>query len=324
MRKDTRRVQSTSSSTFTVSLLTEWANEVCISAGSEVNIRAIGDTMLVTPAREEDAGRTKSLSVGNSFSPLLASEKVRNAYVSGFDRVKIEVDSNGFVEYRDKIKHMVSELAGMTLVSGTDNEVILRDFTDGEKVLDRKVRDVFEASASAVSDCVDSFLSDSEEVHGSWCRRDPHTAVRRHSIRRLTDLNSLVNTEDPLVRYIFYLSCTDELRSVTEDAQLTMESPATGATIDDTENLRRISEDLREGIIKAGDVLVEEGHSYDVDEYSRIRGKFTEAGSVSEELRKRNTEPDERELLGFLTRTSRHGRRVADYLEQMRMASESV
>jgi hypothetical protein len=255
----------------------------------------------------------------------LVSDQVRNAYASGFDTVNIEVDSNGFVEYRDKIKDMVSELAGMTLVSGTDNEVVLRDFTDGERVLDRKVRDVFEASASAVSDCVGTFLSDDDEdIHEKWRQRDPHTAVRRHSIRRLTDLNSLVNTEGPLVKYIFYLSCTDELRSVTEDAQLTMESPATGATIDDTENLRRISEDLREGIVKAGNVLVEEGHSYDVDEYSRIRGKFTEAGSVSEELRKRNTEPEERELLGFLTRTSRHGRRVADYLEQMRMASESV
>ncbi|MFB6157415.1 MAG: PhoU domain-containing protein [Haloferacaceae archaeon] len=128
---ETRKVQVTGGSTYTVSIPKDWATENGVSAGSEVEFYPDGDSLFLTPRSEEE--RTEgSLDVTD-----LVDEELRRAvmtmYVSGFDIIALE-SSRISTEQRRTIREATQGLVGLEVLEETRDRVVIRDLLDSSEL----------------------------------------------------------------------------------------------------------------------------------------------------------------------------------------------
>jgi len=85
---ETRKVQVTGGSTYTVSLPKGWATDNGVSGGSVVEFHPEADTLLLTPQSEEEKTEGELDITGLEGDELMRA--VVTMYVSGFDIVTLE------------------------------------------------------------------------------------------------------------------------------------------------------------------------------------------------------------------------------------------
>jgi len=128
---ETRKVQVTGGSTYTVSIPKSWANDNSVSAGSTVEFYPEGDSLFMTPTGGDD--RTEgSLDITN----LEGSELIRavmTMYVGGFDIIVLE---SGRItnEQRGTIREATQSLVGLEVLEETKDEVVIRDLLDSSEL----------------------------------------------------------------------------------------------------------------------------------------------------------------------------------------------
>ena len=128
---ETRKVQVTGGSTYTVSIPKSWANDNGVSAGSTVEFYPEGDSLFMTPTGDDD--RTEgSLDITNLEGTELI-RAVTTMYVSGFDVIVLE---SGRItnDQRRTIREATQSLVGLEVLEETKGEIVIRDLLDSSEL----------------------------------------------------------------------------------------------------------------------------------------------------------------------------------------------
>jgi phosphate uptake regulator len=128
---ETRKVQVTGGSTYTVSIPKTWATENGVSAGSEVEFYPEGDSLFLTPRTGEE--RTEgTLNVADLGGDEL-TRAVMTMYVSGFDIIALE-NSRITNDQRRTIREATQSLVGLEVLEETGDRIVIRDLLDSSEL----------------------------------------------------------------------------------------------------------------------------------------------------------------------------------------------
>ncbi len=128
---ETRKVQVTGGSTYTVSIPKSWATDNDVAAGSEVEFYPDGDSLFLTPRTEKE--RTRGTLDVTDLTGQQLTRAVTTMYVSGFDVIELEggdIDS----EQRAAIREAVQSLVGLEVLEETRDRVVIRDLLDSSEL----------------------------------------------------------------------------------------------------------------------------------------------------------------------------------------------
>jgi len=212
---ETRKVQLSGGTTYTISLPKSWAQEHGIEAGSVLSLFPNGDGSLLV---ETDVGRSsekRSTTVDVSTdSENTIRQRVHALHAVGFDSVTL-VDRTGHSpEQRTVIEDTVANLSGFELLEANDTRVRLKDLIDAENVDVRKsglrLRLVM---LGMHRDAVSAVLTDDGTLAQRVIDRDNEAdklfaMLTRHFRRALTNLQEVEKLEynrDELFEY-YYVS----------------------------------------------------------------------------------------------------------------------
>ena len=128
---ETRKVQVTGGSTYTVSIPKDWATDNGVSAGSEVAFYPEGDSLFMTPRTGDD--RTEgTLDIGDLAGEELI-RAVMTMYVSGFDIIALE-SARITTDQRRTIRQATQSLVGLEVLEETRDRVVIRDLLDSSEL----------------------------------------------------------------------------------------------------------------------------------------------------------------------------------------------
>jgi phosphate uptake regulator len=128
---ETRKVQVTGGSTYTVSIPQEWATENGVSAGSEVEFHPEGDSLFLTPV-SEDEHTEGTLDVTDLAGEEL-TRAVMTMYVSGFDVISLEGNPIT-TDQRRSIREATQGLVGLEVLEETRDRIVIRDLLDSSEL----------------------------------------------------------------------------------------------------------------------------------------------------------------------------------------------
>ena len=128
---ETRRVQVTGGSTFTVSLPKSWATDNDVGAGTTVEFYPEDDSLLLTPQTDVERQRG-SLDVTDLEGDRLM-RAVMTMYVSGFDIITLE-SSRITTEQRSTIRNATQGLVGVEVLEETTDSVVIQDLLDSSEL----------------------------------------------------------------------------------------------------------------------------------------------------------------------------------------------
>ncbi len=129
---ETRKVQVTGGSTYTVSLPKDWATENDVEAGSVVEFHSEEDLLLLSPRREEE--RTEgTLDITGLEDRHELTRAVMTMYVSGFDVIRLET-ARITAAQRRVIREATQGLVGLEVIEETSERVVLRDLLDSSEL----------------------------------------------------------------------------------------------------------------------------------------------------------------------------------------------
>ena len=128
---ETRKVQVTGGSTYTVSLPKGWATSNEVSAGSVVEFHPEEDSLVLTPRRENE--RTEGTLDITDIEGDELSQAVITMYVNGFDVITLQtgrVDAGQRAAIRDAAQGLV----GLEVIEETSDRVMLQDLLDSSEL----------------------------------------------------------------------------------------------------------------------------------------------------------------------------------------------
>jgi len=128
---ETRKVQVTGGSTYTVSIPKGWATDNGVSAGSEVEFYPEGDSLFLTPRSEEE--RTEGTLDVTDLSGDELTRAVMTMYVSGFDIIALE-SARITTDQRRTIRKATQSLVGLEVLEETRDRVVIRDLLDSSEL----------------------------------------------------------------------------------------------------------------------------------------------------------------------------------------------
>jgi phosphate uptake regulator len=173
---ETRKVQVTGGSTYTVSLPKGWATEHGVSGGSVVELYPEADSLLVSPRRGDDPTEGRLNVSGLSGDDLVRA--VVTMYVSGFDIAVFEATRLS-PDQRRTVRQAAQGLVGFEVVEETDRVVRLQDLLDtGEFSVHDAVVRTSVLSIAMLEDAIEGFIAGDRE-------RVADVAVRDDDVDRL-------------------------------------------------------------------------------------------------------------------------------------------
>jgi len=167
---ETRKVQVTGGSTFTVSIPKEWATENDVEAGSRVEFHPESDSLILTPV--SDQGRTE----GNLDIDGLEGEELRRAvmtmYVSGFDVISLQADRIT-TDQRRTIRQATQSLVGLEVLEETAGRVVVQDLLDSSELSIHNAVDRMRLIASSMlGDAVEALATGDTDLAHDVIQRD--------------------------------------------------------------------------------------------------------------------------------------------------------
>ena len=167
---ETRKVQVTGGSTYTVSLPKEWATENGIGGGSVVEFHPEGDTLLLTPQRDEEKVEGTLDITGLEGEELMRA--VVTMYVSGFDIVTLET-AQVTAAQRRTIRDATQGLVGLEVIGETSERVRLQDLLDSSELsMHNAITRMRLVSTTMLADAVAALVDDDDELAADVVQRD--------------------------------------------------------------------------------------------------------------------------------------------------------
>jgi phosphate uptake regulator len=128
---ETRKVQVTGGSTYTVSIPKTWATDNDVEAGTEIEFFPDGDSLFLTPRSEEE--RTRGTLDISDLAGQALKRAVTTMYVSGFDVIELE-GADITTEQRSAVREAVQSLVGLEVLEETRDRVVIRDLLDSSEL----------------------------------------------------------------------------------------------------------------------------------------------------------------------------------------------
>ncbi|WP_049982217.1 phosphate uptake regulator PhoU [Halorubrum sp. BV1] len=128
---ETRKVQVTGGSTYTVSIPKTWATDNDVEAGTEIEFHPDGDSLFLTPRSESE--RTRGTLDISDLSGQALARAVTTMYVSGFDTIEL-TSQDITTEQRSMIRDAVQSLVGLEVLEETRDTVVIQDLLDSSEL----------------------------------------------------------------------------------------------------------------------------------------------------------------------------------------------
>jgi len=333
---ETRKVQLSGGTTYTVSLPKTWAQEHGISAGSVLSLHPNGDGSLLVEVTTDRATseRETTMDVATDSETALR-QRIRALHAVGYDTVTL-VDSTGHTsERRAIVEDAITELSGFELFSTTDTRIQLTNLIDAENVDVRKSALRLRLVVLAMHrDAVDAVLDDEDKLAERVIERDTEAdklfaMVTRHFRRSLTDLHEVEKLDHGRAELFEYYYASRQFERVADHAVKVatfVRDPE--ATVPDAfrEQLSGLAADSRQVVNTAGDVIltdagIEAAHLA-FEQHSALDDDIAE---LDRELYTHD-EPGEAYVLGLILdsirRTAEYGTNIASIAIQQTARQE--
>ncbi|WP_254809299.1 phosphate uptake regulator PhoU [Natronosalvus amylolyticus] len=167
---ETRKVQVTGGSTYTVSLPKSWATENEVSAGTTVEFYPEDDALLLTP-QSESHRQEGTLDISNLEGERL-TRAVMTMYVSGFDIIRLEA-ARITTDQRRAIRSATQGLVGVEVLEETTDSVVIQDLLDSSElsIVNAVTRMRLIASAM-LEDAVQAVITNEDDIARDVIERD--------------------------------------------------------------------------------------------------------------------------------------------------------
>jgi phosphate uptake regulator len=167
---ETRKVQVTGGSTYTVSLPKDWATDNDVSAGSVVEFHSEEDMLLLSPRAGED--REEGALPIDGLKDDQLTRAVMTMYVSGFDVIRLEA-SRVTAAQRRTIREATQGLVGLEVIEETGDRVVLQDLLDSAELsVHNAITRMRLVAMTMLSDAVTALVENDDELAHDVMERD--------------------------------------------------------------------------------------------------------------------------------------------------------
>ncbi len=320
---ETRKVQVTGGSTYTVSLPKDWATANDVSAGSVVEFHAESDSLLLSP--KESNERTEGTLDVSGLEGDQLTRAVMTMYVSGFDIITLETPRVE-AKQRRTIRQATQGLVGLEVIEETSERVVLQDLLDSSELsVHNAITRMRLVALTMLSDAVDALVENDDDLANDVMERDDDVDRLWYMISRvfrtvLRDPTAASHIGLPRVTCFDYQSSARQLERIADHATKIAEFALEIDEVDEqiAEGLFDLREDALAVPETAMDALLED----DPDEATRLAN---EARSQIRPIDDRAREVDDRihqmdsqtaQVLGLvvdsLSRTADYGGNIAE------------
>jgi phosphate uptake regulator len=168
---ETRKVQVTGGSTYTVSLPKGWATANDVSSGTTVEFYAEDDLLLLTPQSENDHTEG-TLDISGLTEEGELTRAVMTMYVSGFDVIELETDRMTAGQRRT-IRDATQRLVGLEVIEETGDKMVLQDLLDSAELsIENAVTRMRLVSLTMLEDAVEALIDGDDELAHDVMERD--------------------------------------------------------------------------------------------------------------------------------------------------------
>jgi phosphate uptake regulator len=321
---ETRKVQVTGGSTYTVSLPKDWATDNDVSAGSVVRFHSEEDVLLLSPQREEDREEGR-LSIDGLEGDQL-TRAVMTMYVSGFDVIRFEA-ARVTAGQRRTIREATQGLVGLEVIEETGERVVLQDLLDSSELsVHNAVTRMRLVALTMLADAVTALVEDDDALAHDVIERDDDVDRLYYMVSRVfrTVLrNPAAATEIGFQREtVFdYQSAARQLERIadhaTKIASITLEVGTVDAAV--SEGLRDLQEAAEAVPETAMDALLSENSDEAVDLASDARAdlpaidaRARDVGDVIRDLEDAELAQSLALVVDSLSRTADYGGNIAE------------
>ena len=168
---ETRKVQVTGGSTYTVSLPKGWATENDVSSGTNVEFHSEDDLLLLTPQSEQEHTRG-TLDITDLTEENGLTRAVMTMYVSGFDVISLETDQMT-AEQRRTIRDATQGLVGLEVIEEMPDKMVLQDLLDSSELsIENAVTRMRLVALTMLEDAVEALITDDDQLAHDVMERD--------------------------------------------------------------------------------------------------------------------------------------------------------
>jgi phosphate uptake regulator len=321
---ETRKVQVTGGSTYTVSLPKEWATGNDVSAGSIVEFHAEEDLLLLSPQRENERVEG-TLDISDLDEDHELTRAVMTMYVSGFDVITLETTRIS-AEQRRVIRNAVQGLVGLEVIEETSERVVLQDLLDSSELsVHNAITRMQLVSITMLEDAIEALITDDDDLAEDVKQRDEDVDRLWYMVSRvfrtvLRDPTAATEIGFPRETVFDYQSSARQLERIadhaTKIADLSLEvGEISGKTADKLRNLQAEAVKVPE---KAMEALLTDDSDEATVLANEARGNIRAVDDLARDVDKevRESDPQSAQVLGLvvdsLSRTADYGSNIAE------------
>ncbi|MDS0259405.1 AbrB/MazE/SpoVT family DNA-binding domain-containing protein [Haloarcula sp. S1CR25-12] len=321
---ETRKVQVTGGSTYTVSLPKDWATSNDVSAGSVVEFHAEEDLLLLAPKHDEDRVEG-TLDIDGLENPHELTRAVMTMYVSGFDVIQLEA-TRITAEQRRIIRDATQGLVGLEVIEETSDRIVLQDLLDSSELsIHNAITRMRLVSLTMLSDAVEALIEDDDDLAANVMQRDDDvdrlwymvSRVFRTVLRNPTAANEI---GFPRETVFDYQSSARQLERIgdhaTKIASLSLEIGEISG--DTAELLRELESEAMTVPEMAMDALLTEDSDDAVEQANDAQSLIPSVDETARDIdsKVRKADPESAQILGrvvdSLSRTADYGGNIAE------------
>jgi phosphate uptake regulator len=320
---ETRKVQVTGGSTYTVSLPKTWATDNGISAGSVVEFYPEEDSLLLTPKAEED--RTEGTLDITDIEGEQLMRAVVTMYVSGFDIINLET-ARVTAAQRRAIREAAQRLVGLEVIGETGETVILQDLLDSSELsIVNAITRMRLVALSMLSDAITALIEDDDDLASDVVERDDDVDRLWYMTSRvfrgvLRDPSTATEVGLPREVCFDYHTSARQLERVADHATKIAELALELDDIPDgaAESLQDLLSQATTSIETAMDALLEDDSDVATRHANATREQVDEVDEYAREVDNlvRKLDPQQAQLLGLvvdsLGRSADYGGNIAE------------
>lgn len=320
---ETRKVQVTGGSTYTVSLPKSWATNNDVEAGSVVEFYPEDDSLLLTPQGDQE--RTEGELDITDLEETELMRTVVTMYVSGFDIITL-TSARITAAQRRAIRKAAQRLVGLEVIGETSEKVSLQDLLDSSELsVSNAITRMRLVSLSMLSDAVTALVENDDDLATDVIERDDDVDRLWYMVSRvfrsvLRNPNAATDVGLPRETCFDYHSSARQLERVgdhaTKIAELTLE-------LDDIpEDAATGILDLRSEASSAVEMAMEALLEEDADAAAKLGNDAREHVQEIDSLARqaddiiRDLDPQPAQLLGLivdsLSRSADYGGNIAE------------
>jgi phosphate uptake regulator len=320
---ETRKVQVTGGSTYTVSLPKEWATRNDVSGGSVVEFYPEEESLLLTPESDDE-----KIEGTLDITGLEADELTRavvTMYVSGFDVITLETARVSAAQRRT-IRETSQGLVGLEVIGETSEHVQLQDLLDSSELsMHSAITRMRLVSSTMLSDAVTALLEDDADLAADVVQRDDDvdrlwSMVSRVFRSVLRDPGAAATIGLDRETAFDYHSSARQLERVGDHATkiATHAESLSAPPADAAEAIGALEAEASEVVEMAMDALLEDDSERATELANDARMRISEidelSRAVDDEIRE--LEPQDAQLLGLvvdsLSRSADYGGNIAE------------